>query len=42
MENIWEINSTGGYGSKLDNQKVCIKICDDCLYDIVNGQKVLN
>lgn len=41
-ENTWEINSTGGYGSHFDSEQVCLKICDDCMYEIVYGQKVLH
>ena len=39
MENVWEINGTGGYGSHFDNERLNIKVCDDCLYEMI-GDKV--
>jgi hypothetical protein len=42
IENTWNVNATGGYGSHFDDQQISIKICDDCMFDIVNSQKDLH
>ena len=38
MENVWEINGTGGYGSHFDSERLNIKVCDDCLYEMIYGE----
>ena len=36
---VWEVNSSGGYGSHFDSERVCVKICDDCIYEFIYGEK---
>jgi len=42
MENTWDINGSGGYGSHFDGERLSIKICDDCMYNIVNAHRDLH
>jgi len=41
-ENVWEVNSSGGYGSHFDSERVCIKVCDDCMYEFIYGEKLVD
>jgi len=38
-ETKWSIRGIGGYGSKFDNEKLDIPICDSCLYYKILGYK---
>lgn len=43
MNTVWEVNSSGGYGSHFDGEgNICIKVCDDCMYEFVYGQKYVD
>jgi len=39
METKWFIRGTGSYGSRFEDEKLDIAICDNCLYYEVLGYK---
>ena len=42
-EHIWEVNGSAGYSSHFDGEgNICVKICDDCMYEFIYGEKFVD
>lgn len=41
-EFVWKVDSSGDYFSHFDGDKLSLKICDDCMYEFVYGEKYVD